>query len=84
MLDIIFEDIMGPFIEETLIQSTLNGTSKLKDAVHAFERNLIIEALKLNANDKQKVAQLFGISISSLYRKLMEMPPVGDESREAA
>jgi|WetSurMetagenome_2_1015567.scaffolds.fasta_scaffold2146861_1 transcriptional regulator with PAS, ATPase and Fis domain len=74
---------MGPLVEETLIQSTLNGTAKLKDAVHAFERNLIIEALKLNADDKQKVAQLFGISISSLYRKLIEAP-VGDESREAA
>jgi transcriptional regulator with PAS, ATPase and Fis domain len=74
---------MAQFIDDMTIQATLTGAMNLKDAVHVFERNLIIEALKLNANDKQKVAQLFGISISSLYRKLMEAPPAG-ESREAA
>jgi transcriptional regulator with PAS, ATPase and Fis domain len=74
---------MAQFIDDARIQATLTGAMKLKDAVHVFERNLIIEALKLNTNDKQRVAQLFGISISSLYRKLMETP-VGDESREAA
>ncbi|HVN47659.1 MAG TPA: helix-turn-helix domain-containing protein [Bacteroidota bacterium] len=74
---------MAQFVEDKTIQSTLTGALTLKDAVHEFERNLIIEALKLNANDKQKVAQLLGISISSLYRKLMETP-AGDENREAA
>lgn len=74
---------MAQFVDDKTIQATLTGARNLKDAVHEFERNLIIEALKLNANDKQKVAQLFGISISSLYRKLMETP-AGDENRDAA
>lgn len=45
----------------------------LKDSVRMYERALIIDALKVNGNDKRKVARLLGISLSSLYRKLREL-----------
>ncbi|MFH0990820.1 MAG: helix-turn-helix domain-containing protein [bacterium] len=45
----------------------------LKDSVRVYERSLIIESLKVNGNDKRKVAKLLGISLSSLYRKLREL-----------
>lgn len=45
----------------------------LKDSVRTYERALIIDALKVNSNDKRKVAKLLGISLSSLYRKLREL-----------
>ena len=45
----------------------------LKDSVRTYERALIIDALKVNGNDKRKVAKLLGISLSSLYRKLREL-----------
>lgn len=56
--------------------STLPHNSKpLKHAVHAYERTLIADSLKLNNGDKRKVARLLGISISSLYRKIGESMP---------
>jgi len=45
----------------------------LKDSVRTYERALIIDALKVNGNDKRKVAKLLGISLSSLYRKLRKL-----------
>jgi DNA-binding NtrC family response regulator len=45
----------------------------LKESVRTYERALIIDALKVNGNDKRKVAKLLGISLSSLYRKLREL-----------
>jgi DNA-binding NtrC family response regulator len=45
----------------------------LKESVRTYERALIIDALRINGNDKRKVAKLLGISLSSLYRKLREL-----------
>jgi DNA-binding NtrC family response regulator len=45
----------------------------LKESVRTYERALIIDALRVNGNDKRKVAKLLGISLSSLYRKLREL-----------
>jgi transcriptional regulator with PAS, ATPase and Fis domain len=47
--------------------------SSLASLMNAYERALIIDALKVNGNDKRKVAKLLGISLSSLYRKLREL-----------
>jgi DNA-binding NtrC family response regulator len=47
--------------------------SNLKESVRTYERALIIDALRVNGNDKRKVAKLLGISLSSLYRKLREL-----------
>jgi transcriptional regulator with PAS, ATPase and Fis domain len=63
---------MEQAVETAVIDSTLSGTITLKRAVRKFERNLIIEALKQHHDDKQKVAMLLGISVSSLYRKLTD------------
>jgi len=64
-------------MERNRMQSTI-GTEglvlgNLKDSVRTYERALIIDALKVNGNDKRKVAKLLGISLSSLYRKLREL-----------
>ncbi len=45
----------------------------LKESVRTYERALIIDALRVNGNDKRKVSKLLGISLSSLYRKLREL-----------
>ncbi len=47
----------------------------LKQAVHAYEKAIITDSLKVNSGDKRKVARLLGISISSLYRKIGEPVP---------
>jgi len=55
---------------------TLPHNSKpLKHAVHAYERAIIVDSLRLNNGDKRKVARMLGISISSLYRKIGETIP---------
>jgi transcriptional regulator with PAS, ATPase and Fis domain len=52
-----------------------HNSKPLKHAVHAYERSIIVDSLKLNNGDKRKVAHLLGISISSLYRKIGEAMP---------
>ncbi len=54
----------------------------LKESVRTYERALIIDALKVNGNDKRKVAKLLGISLSSLYRKLRELSIEGFDDAE--
>jgi DNA-binding NtrC family response regulator len=46
---------------------------RLKDAVAYFEREHISEALRRTATNKEKAANLLGISLSSLYRKMDEL-----------
>lgn len=55
--------------------------SNLKDSVRAYERSVITDALRVNENDKRKVAKLLGISLSSLYRKLRELSIEGFEDQ---
>lgn len=64
-------------MERTRMQPSFGAdglvAGNLKDSVRTYERALIIDALKVNGNDKRKVAKLLGISLSSLYRKLREL-----------
>jgi transcriptional regulator with PAS, ATPase and Fis domain len=46
---------------------------KLKEAVASFEREHIVNILKRTLNNKDEAAQLLGISLSSLYRKMDEL-----------
>jgi transcriptional regulator with PAS, ATPase and Fis domain len=66
------EEEVNQYISQTVAQAALLGKATLKEAVRAFERDVIVEALKENNDDKRKVAQLLGLGVSSLYRKLTE------------
>ena len=61
-----------------------NDYATLKEAVHAFEKAVIVDSLKVNNGDKRKVARLLGISISSLYRKIGEPVPEHEEEEVLA
>ncbi len=66
-------------MEHELRSITIRATSgglTLREAVRAAERYIILEALKANNDDKERVAKLLQISMSSLYRKLEEEAPV--------
>jgi DNA-binding NtrC family response regulator len=73
-------------MERSRVQSTFGPeglvAGNLKESVRTYERALIIDALKVNGNDKRKVAKLLGISLSSLYRKLRELSIEGFEDTE--
>jgi two-component system response regulator PilR (NtrC family) len=45
----------------------------LKEAIHAYEKGHIENVLKRTGNDKRKAAQLLGLGLSSLYRKIDEL-----------
>ncbi len=45
----------------------------LRDALHAYDRIHIETVLRRTGNDKRKAADLLGLSLSSLYRKLNEL-----------
>ncbi len=56
------------------IDSSPDNTShSLKDAVRDYEKNYILQILKQTKNDKQRAAELLGLSQSSLYRKMSEL-----------
>ena len=46
---------------------------ELREALRAYERIHIETVLKRASNDKRKAAELLGLSLSSLYRKLNEL-----------
>jgi hypothetical protein len=45
----------------------------LKSAMRLYERNHLENVLERTENDKRKAADLLGISLSSLYRKIDEL-----------
>ncbi|MFQ5675048.1 MAG: sigma-54-dependent transcriptional regulator [bacterium] len=53
--------------------SSQNLNGDLKSSVKTFEQNRILKALKATDNDKNKAAELLGLSLSSLYRKISEL-----------
>ena len=61
---------------KTIALKAASGGITLREAVRECERFIVSEALKVHDNDKQAVAKLLQISMSSLYRKLGEEPPV--------
>jgi DNA-binding NtrC family response regulator len=48
-------------------------TENLKEATQAYEKSHIETVLKKTAGDKKSAAELLGLSLSSLYRKLDEL-----------
>jgi DNA-binding NtrC family response regulator len=50
----------------------------LKDAIRAYEKGHIENVLKRTENDKRKAADLLGLSLSSLYRKIDELHIKGE------
>ncbi len=45
----------------------------LKTSVRDFERGMILSALKMAGKDKRHAAEVLGLSLSSLYRKIAEL-----------
>lgn len=45
----------------------------LKEAVHAYEKIHIENVLRRIGHDKRKAAELLGLGLSSLYRKIEEL-----------
>ena len=50
-----------------------NLNDDLKSSVRRFEQERIFKALKAAGNDKSKAAEVLGLSLSSLYRKMSEL-----------
>jgi two-component system response regulator PilR (NtrC family) len=48
-------------------------SDKLKEAVQSYERSHIETVLKKTGGDKKQTAELLGLSLSSLYRKMDEL-----------
>ncbi len=53
--------------------SSRNSDDDLKSSVRRFEQERIFKALKAAGNDKSKAAEILGLSLSSLYRKMSEL-----------
>ncbi len=53
--------------------SSRNLNGDLKSSVRYFEQERILKALKAAGNDKSKAAEILGLSLSSLYRKMSEL-----------
>jgi transcriptional regulator with PAS, ATPase and Fis domain len=51
----------------------LSTSDNLKEAVQAYERSHIETVLKKTNGDKKRAAELLGLSLSSLYRKMDEL-----------
>jgi DNA-binding NtrC family response regulator len=50
----------------------------LKEAVHAYEKMHIEQVLRRTDYDKRKAAQVLGLGLSSLYRKIDELGVAGE------
>ena len=55
------------------ISSVSSGHGSLKDAVRSFERQFIQQTLATHGQNKEIVAKVLGVSLSSLYRKIEEL-----------
>jgi DNA-binding NtrC family response regulator len=53
--------------------ATQKQNADLKSSVRRFEENTIMRALEAADQDKSRAAQILGLSLSSLYRKLAEL-----------
>ena len=79
LLERLFVIVADQNIDTGLIAQHLTGTVNisgdtdglpLDEALYAFERNLIIQAMKKSNNVKNRAAKLLGIRTSALYYKL--------------
>ncbi len=76
------DDLIGPAaLPSNLMRDTHPGEipSFLKDAVRKFELDYVSTIMRAVNGDKHKTAEVLGISVSSLYRRLQELE---DESGE--
>jgi transcriptional regulator with PAS, ATPase and Fis domain len=48
-------------------------SDNLKEAIQSYERSHIETVLKKTEGDKKRAAELLGLSLSSLYRKMDEL-----------
>ena len=55
------------------ISSDASSTGALKEAVRTFERQFIQQALASHGYNKEAVAKILDVSLSSLYRKIEEL-----------
>lgn len=53
--------------------STLTTSDNLKEAIQSYERSHIETVLKKTEGDKKRTAELLGLSLSSLYRKMDDL-----------
>ena len=51
----------------------ISGAGALKEAVRTFERQFIQQSLVSHGQNKEAVAKILGVSLSSLYRKIEEL-----------
>jgi DNA-binding NtrC family response regulator len=79
LLERLYVIVPDQLIETSLIALHLSGTTSvqtkidglsLDKALYAFERNLIMEAMKKTDNVKNRAAKVLGIRTSALYYKL--------------
>jgi DNA-binding NtrC family response regulator len=54
-------------------EASPSHSDNLKEAVQSYERSHIETVLKKTEGDKKRTAELLGLSLSSLYRKLDEL-----------
>jgi two-component system response regulator PilR (NtrC family) len=59
--------------ESAPIPSMLAISDNLKEAIQSYERSHIETVLKKTEGDKKRAAELLGLSLSSLYRKMDEL-----------
>lgn len=59
--------------ESTPAPSTLVTSDNLKEAIQSYERSHIETVLKKTEGDKKRAAELLGLSLSSLYRKMDDL-----------
>ncbi len=55
------------------VPSNSNYPDNLKEASRNFEKSHIVHILERNENDKAKAAEILGIGLSSLYRKIDDL-----------
>jgi len=79
-------DLITPMsLPSNLMQVRQPGApmSPLKDAVRAFEHEYIRKVLETTAGDKQLAAEILGVSVSSIYRRLQQPEDQGLHERTA-
>jgi len=62
-----------PHGEATPIPPLVTTSDNLKEALQSYERSHIETVLKKTDGDKKRTAELLGLSLSSLYRKMDEL-----------
>ncbi len=69
--DYITVDVLPPNLTQDYKSET--STDNLREAVRLFEAQHIARVIRNTGNSKQQAAQLLGLSLSSLYRKIDEL-----------